>query len=191
MNTITPWFAIQTEPKSEKKVKTLLTQRGYACLAPTYRQKRRWSDRTVTVEKPLFPMYVFCQFTSTVIGKAVSTPGVSRIVGFGGRHAEISLGEIEALQLLDKSELLREPWTYIPDGTLVQVETGPLNGARGIICSDEYRRRLVISITLLQRSVAVQLGENTVISVIEKPKWEKGTFDEESRAALSLIKRAQ
>jgi len=187
MNTITPWFALQTEPKNEKSVERLLSQKGYACFLPTYRQKRRWSARTVTVELPLFPRYIFCQFNSSAFGKAVATRGVLRVVGFGGRAAEIPVEEINALQLLAKSDVLREPWAYIPEGTLVQVETGPLAGAHGVVCSTEDKLRLAISVTLLQRSVAVQLDENTVLSVIGNPKKDKFVLEDESDIALKLI----
>jgi len=189
-----PWFALQTKPKNEKKVERLLTGKGYECCLPMYRQKRRWSDRVIEVELPLFPMYIFCRFNSVAMGKAISTPGVTRIVGFGGRHAEVRIEEIEALQLLGKSDCLREPWAYIPDGTLVQVETGPLTGAQGIFSSGEDKRRLVISVTLLQRSVAVQLDENTVISLVENPKEVKkdnSIHGDKADIALRLIKRAR
>jgi transcriptional antiterminator RfaH len=187
MNAITPWFALQTEPKNEKRVERLLSQKGYACFLPTYRQKRRWSARVVTLEMPLFPRYVFCQFNSSAFGKAVSTRGVLRVVGFGGRPAEIPMEEINALQLLAQSDVLREPWEYIPEGTLVRVETGPLTGAHGIVCSTEDKMRLAVSVTLLQRSVAVQLDKNTVLSVIRGPKKDKSVLDDESDIALKLI----
>lgn len=190
MNTIAPWFALQTRPRNEKQVERLLTHKGYECLLPTYRRKRRWSDRVIEAELPLFPMYVFCRFNSSALGKAISTPGVTRIVGFGGRPVEVRPEEIEALQLLAQSTLLREPWAYIPDGTLVRVENGPLAGVQGIFCASEDRQLLVISMTLLQRSVAAQLDENTVISVIEGPKRnkkEKTVLSDESNFALKLI----
>lgn len=191
MSTAISWYALHTKPRSEKQVERLLTHKGYECLLPAYRQKRQWSDRIVNVELPLFPMYVFCHFNSSAVGKAISTPGVTRIVGFGGQPAEIAVEEIEALQLLAQSNLLREPWAYIPNGALVQVETGPLTGARGIICSGEDRRRLVISVTLLQRSVAVQLDENTVVTLIEGPKKDKATLSDESGLSLKLTRRAR
>jgi transcription antitermination factor NusG len=194
MKTAIPWFALQTKARNEKQVERLLTHKGYECCLPMYRQKRRWSDRVIEIELPLFPMYVFCRFVSSAIGKAISTPGVTRIVGFGGQPAEVEVEEVEALQLLDQSRLLREPWAYIPNGAIVQVETGPLTGAQGIFCFDGDKRRLVISVTLLQRSVAVQLSENTVISLVEDPKEvkkEKAVLNDESDLALRLIRRAR
>jgi transcription elongation factor/antiterminator RfaH len=192
MNTEIPWFTLQTKPKNEKQVERLLTHKGYECCLPMYRQKRRWSDRVTEVELPLFPMYVFCRFNSSAIGKAISTPGVTRIVGFGGQPAEVNVEEIEALQLLGQSRILREPWAYIPNGALVQVETGPLTGAQGIFCSNDGKRRLVISVTLLQRSVAVQLDENTVISLVERPnEAKKDVLSDESCLALGLIRKAR
>jgi transcription termination/antitermination protein NusG len=194
MNTEIRWFALQTRSRNEKQVERLLTHKGYDCCLPMYRQKRRWSDRVIEVELPLFPMYIFCRFNSSTVGKAISTPGVTRIVGFGGRPAEVRIEEIEALKLLSQSGLLREPWAYIPDGTLVQVEAGPLTGAQGIFCSSEDKRRFVISVTLLQRSVAVQLDENTLFSLVEGPKeTKKGTdiFSDKSDFALRLLKKAR
>lgn len=187
MNSHIPWFALQTEPRHEKKVAFFLKQKGYEVLLPMYRQKRRWAHRTVTMELPLFPGYVFCRFDSSVSGKAVSTPGVSRIVGFGGRPSDIPSDEIKSLQLLARSALLREPWTYIPDGTLVQVETGPLAGVKGVICVDDERRRLVISINLLQRSVAVQLDDNTMVSVIDRSRDHQAPLPDESTIVWELI----
>ena len=189
MNSHIPWFALQTEPRHEKKVTLFLKHKGYEFLLPTYRQKRQWAHRAVTVDLPLFPGYVFCRFDSSALGKAVLTPGVSRIVGFGGRPSEIPSDEIKSLQLLARSALLREPWMYLPVGTLVQVESGPLAGEEGIICADDDRRRLVISVSLLQRSVAVQLDDNTVLSVIDGSRAHKVPFPNGSTIVLELIKK--
>ena len=189
MNPTNPWFALQTKPRSEKKIAHLIRQKGYECFTPTYRQKRRWSDRTVEISLPLFPRYVFCRLNYSVIGKAISTPGVIKIVGFGGKPAEIDVEEIDALRLLAQSHLIREPWNYLPNGTPVNVETGPLTGVRGIISQDGNNKRLVISVTLLQRSVAIQLDENTVVSVIPDFKLNQSLLYTESNIALTLLRR--
>jgi len=190
MNTLHPWVALQTKPKNEKKVDHLLRQKGYQCLTPTYRLRRKWSDRTVEVELPLFPGYVFCHLNSSALGKAVSTNGAIRVVGFGGEPAEVAASEIEALRLLARSNLLREPWKYLPQGTKVLVETGPLAGVEGIIDIDGSTRQLVISVTLLQRSVAVRLDEDTVISVIADRSESRTRFAGDSYLAATLLRKA-
>jgi transcriptional antiterminator RfaH len=166
MSTTQPWFALQTKSRSEKKTGYLLEQKGFECLTPTYRLRRKWSDRVVEIDWPLFPMYVFCHFNASALGQVLSTPGVIKIVGFGGKPAEVAMEEIEDLRLLLRTNCLREPWKYIPHGTRVLIENGPLTGTQGIICQDDKSRRLVISVTLLQRAVAVQLDESTMISII-------------------------
>src|SRR5262249_12528907 len=159
MEATTPWYALQTKPRNEKKVEYLLAQKGYECFLPTYRQQRQWSYRVIEVVMPLFPMYVFCRFAAGSVGKAVITPGVNRIVRFGEHLAEVPINEIEAIQRLNQSELVRKPWSYLPNGTKVRVETGPLAGIQGILSSVDNRRHLVISVNILQRSVAVYLDE--------------------------------
>ncbi len=136
-------------------------------------------------------MYVFCRLSPSALGKVVSTSGVIKIVGFGGKPAEVTLEEIEALQLLGQSNLLREPWRYLPDGILVCVETGPLKGVQGTMHKDEKGRRLIISVTLLQRSVAIKLGEDTAVSVVanrERVRTEPGN---ESDMAINFLRKAR
>jgi transcription antitermination factor NusG len=191
MNDMQAWFALQTKPRNEQKVSYMLRQKGYECLAPTYRQRRKWSDRTVEIDLPLFPMYIFCRLGPSVLGKAISTSGVVKIVGFNGKPAEISVEEIEALQLLMRSHLLREPWQYLCHGTPVLVETGPLAGVQGIICAEgDKKQRLIISVTMLQQSVAIQVDSDTVISVVADLKGKETGRSFEADMAVTLLRRA-
>jgi transcription antitermination factor NusG len=191
MNAMHPWFALQTRPRNEKKVGYLLRQKGYECLAPTYRQRRKWSDRTVEIDLPLFPTYVFCRLGSSVLGKAISTSGVVKIVGFNGKPAEVAVEEIEALQLMTQSNLLREPWKYLCHGTQILVETGPLAGVQGIIhVEGDNKQRLIISVTLLQRSVAIQIDSDTIISVVADLKGKETGRSIERDMAVTLLRRA-
>jgi transcription antitermination factor NusG len=190
MNTAQSWFALQTMPRSEKKIDRLLGEKGYECFTPTYRQKRKWSDRTVDVELPLFPTYVFCRLNPSVLGKVMATRGIVRIIGFGGKPAEVATEEIESLQLLAQSDFLREPWRYLPEGTPIVVETGPLAGVQGVICPSENGRQLIISVTLLQRSVAIQLDASTVISVVAGVRRREVRGSAESDLAVKLLRKS-
>lgn len=187
------WFAVQTEPNREKKVAELLINKGYECLLPLYKQRRSWCYKTIETQVPLFPMYVLCRDTESTVGKIILTPGVRRIVGFGAKPTIIPEEEIIALKHLSDSNLLREPWEYLPDGTLIQVETGPMTGIRGIYNRSDDKGRLVISVTMLQRSVAIQLSDDTVITVVDERDEanSKSILDIESYLAAKLVKRAK
>jgi transcription antitermination factor NusG len=125
INTSSHWFALQIKPKNEKKVEALLKQKNYECFTPMYRLKRKWSDRTVEGDSPLFPGYIFCRFSPSVLGKAISTRGVIRIVGFGGKPVAIDVEEINELRLVALSHFAREPGNYLPDLTPIIIKDRP------------------------------------------------------------------
>ena len=200
MITESVWCAVQTRPMCEQRVKLSLIQKGYQCLVPMYRRMRKWCYRFVEVELPLFPMYVFCCATPSLVGRVVTTQGVTRLVTFSGSIAKIEAHEIEALQLVAQSNLVREPWMYLPTGTTIRAETGPLAGVIGKYCLSDNKHRIVINVTILQQSVAVQLDEGAVISVIEDTRGEpqksdaferKITLSDQSDLALSLTQSSK
>jgi transcriptional antiterminator RfaH len=200
MITESVWFAVQTRPMCEQRVRLSLNQKGYQCLVPMYRRMRKWCYRFVEVELPLFPMYVFCCATPSLAGRIITTHGVTRLVTFSGSIAKIEAHEVEALQRVAQSNLVREPWMYLPTGTTIRVETGPLAGVIGKYCLNDNKHRIVINVTILQQSVAVQLDEGAVISVIEDTRGEsqksvaserKITLTDQSDLALSLIQSSK
>jgi transcription antitermination factor NusG len=126
-------------------------------MVPLYRSRRRWSDRVKEIETPLFPGYLFCQFDPYNRFPIVSTPGVIRIVGVGRQPVSIDQSEISAIQTLVQCKLGRQPWPFLEVGERVQIMSGPLNGLEGILIDFKGVHRVVLSVTLLRRSVAVEL----------------------------------
>ena len=150
------WFAVQVRPNHERTTSGALREKGYEVLLPTYRCRRKWSDRLQDVELPLFGGYVFCRFDPSVRVPLVTTPGVRRIVG------RIEPDEMFALRRLVDSAQGAEPWPYVGTGTTVRLVAGPLAGVQGVVLAVADRCRLVISVTLLQRSVAVSIDQRWV-----------------------------
>jgi transcription antitermination factor NusG len=120
----------------------------------------------VQLQRPLFPGYVFCRMTSAVFGKVLLTAGVMRLLGFGTAPAEIPAAEIESLQRVNATDAGRAPWMYMPIGTRIRIDSGPLQGLEGICLQRSSGRRLVLSVHLLQRSVAVTLDPEVAIRII-------------------------
>jgi transcription antitermination factor NusG len=115
----------------------------------------------VYAERSIFPGYLFCKIGSEAIGKIVATPGVLRIVGFGTKPAIVNEEEIASIRTIVSSNVVRAPWKYLPNGCGVLIEDGPLKGVKGVILSDGIGRKLVVSVSLLQRSLAVTIDAST------------------------------
>jgi transcription antitermination factor NusG len=159
------WFAIRTAAGREKSVSTQLQGKGYEEFLPLYRSKRKWSDRTKELEFPLFPGYLFCRFDFSNRLPILITPGVKLIVGFGKIPAPVSCDEIESLRKVVASGAAATPWPYLSVGQKVQVRDGALAGVEGLLLQVKNSYRIVLSVELLQRSVAVELDRASVAPV--------------------------
>jgi transcription antitermination factor NusG len=131
-------------------------------MLPLYRSRRQWSDRVRDLELPLFAGYVFCRFVYGERTAVLNTPGVTRIVGFGGQPASIDDREISAIEAVLRSKLPVRPWPHLKPGDRVLVQRGPLRGLEGVLLREKDGLRLVIGVDLLQRSVAVELEPDMI-----------------------------
>jgi transcription antitermination factor NusG len=152
------WFAIQVKSRREKAVALALSVKGYEEFLPLYRRKRRKCNEAT--ETPLFPGYLFCRFDSEVHGSIVTTPGVIRIVGFGSRSFPVADEEINSIRCIINSNMDPVVCPYLRIGEPIRIEKGPLAGASGFIVRVRNRTRIVVSINLLQRSVAVEVDSS-------------------------------
>jgi len=159
------WFALQVRSQHEKTVALTLRDKGYEEFFPVCQIKRRWSDRIKRLEAPLFPGYVFCRFDVDKRLAILVTPGVRFIVGIGKIPTPIDASEVVALQSIVKSGLPVEPWPFLEIGQRVRIERGSLEGVEGILLKPKSSYRLVVSVTLLQRSVAVEIDRDWVTPI--------------------------
>lgn len=164
-----PWFALQVRTKHELGVASLLRGRGYAPFVPLYQCRKRWSDRIKVVDAPLFPGYLFCRLNLQNRLPVLMTPGVTQIVGYSRVPIPVDEAEINAIQAMVASGLPNQPWPFLQVGERVQIERGPLRGLEGILLEVRGAHRLVLSVTLLQRSVAVEIDPAFVKSLRPGP----------------------
>ncbi len=157
-----PWFALHVRSRCEKIVSTSLQSKGYEEFLPLYRSRNRWSDRLKDVDLPLFPGYVFCRFDPGRRLPVLTTPGVVAIVGSGKTPQPVEPAELAAIQSLTKSGLPAIPWPYLKAGERVRIEHGALEGVEGILTAVKKELRVVLSVTLLQRSVAVEIDRDFI-----------------------------
>jgi transcription antitermination factor NusG len=157
-----PWYAIMVRTNREKTATMLLENAGYNCFLPLTKYIRRWSDRTKESEVPLFPGYLFCRMNPHNRLPVLMTPGVIQIVGMGKTPVPVEEQEVVAIQRIGKSGLPTMPWPYLQVGHVAQVEEGPLRGMNGIVIRIKSGMKLVLSVNLLQRSVAVEIDRSWI-----------------------------
>jgi transcription antitermination factor NusG len=162
------WYVLQIRSKLGSVVSATLRGKGYEEFLPLYRARRRWSDRIKEVELPLFPGYLFCRFdVSDRLMPILTTPGVIGIVGAGKTPLPVDDDEIEAVRAVLRSGLAAQPWPLLPVGSKVYIERDPLAGVEGIITNTDNVYRLIVSVSLLQRYVAVEID----------PEWARPIAD--------------
>lgn len=165
------WYALQVRSRKESYVASQIQSHGFECLLPTYKSIRKWSDRMKEVEQPLFPGYLFCRFDFQSRRPVITTPGVIQVVSCGRVATPLSDEEIQALQLAVSSGVAKQPWPYLQVGQRVRVNYGTLTGLEGILVTVKGNHRVVLSVTLLQRSVAMEV-EAAWLSPIKEPTRE-------------------
>ena len=159
------WYAVHTQYQHEKAVARILAQKGFDIFLPVYDVAHRWKDRTIKLSLPLFPCYVFIQGGLDRRLRVLNTPGVFGFVGWSGRAAPIPEEEIEAVLRTMESLLKVEPHPFLKCGDRVRVRSGPLEGTEGILVRKKNLFRLVLSVEMLQKSVAVEVDVTSVEGV--------------------------
>lgn len=169
-NRVLPWYALRVRSRHERVVQDMLHRKGWEAFVPVYKDRRRWADRIKIVEFPLFPGYVFCRLEANNRLPVLNTPGVVEVLGNGRELLPVADSEICALQTLMDSGLNCEPWERLETGDRVQIDMGPLSGLEGSIVEIRKGLRLVLAVTLLQRSVLVAIEPEWVTPLNAGPR---------------------
>jgi transcription antitermination factor NusG len=161
------WYAVQTRARHEKRIGTELQEKGFTAFVPTLRTAHRWSDRTKIVELPIFSCYVFVKLVATPEQRleVLKTMGVFRFVSVQGQAAPIPEAQIESIQRALQGKASVSPCDYLKIGQRVRIRGGCLDGVEGMLTGSRGERKLVISVDLLQQSVAVVAEDYTVESI--------------------------
>ena len=157
-----PWFALTVKPQSDLVVRQALEMKGFEAYAPTYETVRRWSDRLKKLHRPLFTGYVFCRYFEGSRTPVLRTPGVCSVVSFGGELAAVPDSDLEPIRRALASGLPVEPWPFLEKGQPVCIASGPLAGVTGTVIESRDHWRVVVSVEMLRRSVAVHVSRSAI-----------------------------
>lgn len=163
------WYAVYTRSRHEKRVKRQVEGKSLECFLPTYESIHHWNDRNAVVSLPLFPGYLFVRIRLADRMQVVAVPGVVDLVGVHGRPSPIPDEEIVPLRDCFTRQIGMEPHPYLVAGRCVRIKKGPLAEMEGILVRRKGQFRLVLSVNLISRSVAVEVDVNDVAPVSQYP----------------------
>ena len=163
------WWAVYTKHQHEKHVADMLLTKGTEVFLPLYSADRCRRDRTVRLALPLFPSYVFVREKIEMRLAVLSTPGVHLIVSRGPALGVIPDEEIENLRVAISAERVIEPHPYCQIGNRVRITRGALEGLEGILVRQKGLCRVVISIEMLAKSIAVEVDVSEIRPAQRRP----------------------
>lgn len=143
---------------------------------PTFVECRQYSDRVTRVKAALFPGYLFCRFDSDRRLPILQSPGVQHVVGDSRGPIPVDHAEVDALQRVIAGSIAIQPWPFLRTGDRVRIQYGSFTGVEGILLSEKGADLLILSVQLLQRSVAVQMDRSWVkpTSTPAVTAWDSG-----------------
>ena len=152
------WFAFYTKSRHEKSVYNTLFKKGYNVYLPLLRERKKWSDRKKWVEYPLFKSYIFIKIESKNSIFVLKTPGIVKLIKFGGRASPIQDSTIQSLKLMIDGGFNPKPTDYFIKGEAVIIKDGPLKGLEGIISNIHNQERFIVQIDAIKHSVSIKIN---------------------------------
>jgi transcription antitermination factor NusG len=157
------WYAGYTAARHEKRVAEHFAQRGVEHFLPLYETIHRWNNGRHRVQLPLFPGYIFVRIALQERLRVLEVPGFVRLVGFNSLPVPLPEADINRMKEALNKGVLAEPYPYLTVGTRVEIRNGPLQGMTGILLRRQNKCRVVISVDLIMRSMAVEVEASDVV----------------------------
>jgi transcription termination/antitermination protein NusG len=179
------WYALYTRHQHENAVARILTAKGFETFLPCYQEARRWTDRVKLLSLPLFPCYVFLRGGFERRLDIVTTPGIRAFVSSAGQPVAIPAAEISAIRRGVESGAYVEPHPFLKNGEWVRVKSGALEGIEGILVRRKSLYRLVLSVEMLGKAVAVEVDA----AKVERPHRNRSSGYRSGCASASPIER--
>jgi transcription antitermination factor NusG len=167
------WWALYTRHQHEKVVADMLAVKGFEVFLPLYDSIRRWKDRQKLLSLPLFPCYVFVRGGFNRRLQVMTTPGIHMILSRGDHTAVIPENEIQAIRRTVEGLYRMEPHPFLRCGDRVRVTRGSLQGVEGFLIRKKNQCRLVLSVDMLAKSVAVEIDAIDVEPVTKRVQEDK------------------
>jgi transcription antitermination factor NusG len=150
------WFVVYTKPNAEKKVEVKVKEMGYEAFLPLHQVVRQWSDRKKKMDVPLFPNYVFVKILSVKRFDLLRIDELIRFIHFDGKPANIAEKDIMIIKSFMQGDV--EPTgSDLSIGAKIRVTQGQFAGIEGIMIRKNGRKRLIVNLDFLHKSVSIDI----------------------------------
>jgi transcription elongation factor/antiterminator RfaH len=170
------WYAIHSRSRHEKRIQQYLHSNAVECFLPLYEAVHRWKDRRALVSVPLFPGYLFVRISLEERLRVLTAPGVVRLLSVHGRPIPVPDSEIDVLRNCAARNLKMQPHPYLTVGNKVLVKSGPFADLEGILVRKKGQFRLVVSVNLIARSVALELDRSDIVALSPSDSAARAAF---------------
>ena len=174
------WYGLQVRSRFEDVARTSVEARGIEVFLPTRLSTRRWSDRIKRVRQPLFPGYLFVRLDTSTTNALSKIPGAIGLVSVGKQAAAVDDTEVDSLQRITAANMSIIDHPFVPVGSPVRILRGPLRNVVGTLTQVRAESRFIVSISLLQRSVTVEID----------PLWLEAEFVSPNPSAPLMLQSA-
>jgi transcription antitermination factor NusG len=151
--------------RCEKVVAAAARSKGFEDFLPLHTSRRRWSDRLMRIDEPLFPGYVFCRLNVEDRFALLTIPRVMYVVGAGNIPTVVADKEIVAIRDALRAEAVVRPWPFVEAGQRARLTAGPLIGLEGLLMQADHQQQMVLSLTALKQSIAVEIEHEWIGSL--------------------------
>ena len=150
-----PWSVLHVITNHEKKVAQQLAVRSLEHYLPLYSERSRWTDRTVTLERPLFPGYVFVRYSPETRVSLIAVPGALRLLGTE-RSETVQGAEIERIRTALASGYALRPHSPVLAGTQVKISRGIFEGLEGIVTDLRRNCKVIMAVAAVQQYISLE-----------------------------------
>ncbi|MDI9571306.1 MAG: UpxY family transcription antiterminator [Pseudomonadota bacterium] len=157
------WYAIHTRSRHEDRAYLGLTQKSFQTFLPKIEVWSKRKDRRKKIMVPMFPGYLFVaveDIDNETKVEILKTFGVVRILGkpYGSEPIPIPDAKIDAIMRIVASRVEVQQFQYPKVGEYAKIIDGPFQGIEGLVVEADMEKELfVVTIELMQRSVAIKL----------------------------------
>lgn len=155
------WWALKSRPRCEKKISALLQEQDKPVFLPCRTSRRDYQSKSVTFTVPLFPGYVFAYFCPTQKTSVLARTPSSGIIEITDQQTFIR--QVNTLKTLLEHTQEVKSCPFIDKGKLVRITSGKFKGLEGIVRRYSRKKRLILSLDLLQQSIEVELSAEMVV----------------------------